>query len=375
MSLILIAGRSKDMSKKKDVIERIPSEINDNEISLKGYDILTYPADFTIEVLVGKWRKGEIHIPALQRKFIWNQTRASKLIESFLMGLPVPPVFFYLERDTNKLLVVDGHQRLASIAYFYSGVFGEPKAGIPDVPFELIGLDDKSPYLLATYEKLKSDDEAAFNRLNNSVMRSFVVKQIDPQDDTSIFQIFERLNTGGVILRPQEIRNCIYEGTFNTSLNNLNKYNHWRKIFGSSFEDKRKRDGELILRFFALFYKVPYKKPMKKFLNDFMKEHRRDLPAELEKFENLFKRTTDAVLRILGPKPFNLRTGLNAAVYDATFVAFARNLKNLSNHRKLKDKFEELTRNKAFLRLVSQHTTDEDNVPRRIRKAKKALFG
>jgi uncharacterized protein with ParB-like and HNH nuclease domain len=373
MSLILIPGRRKYMSE-SDAIQRIPSEVLDNQVSLKGYDILTYPADFTLEVLVGKWQKGEIKNPKLQRRFVWNQIRASKLIESFLMGLPVPPIFLYLDRD-NKLLVVDGHQRLASIAYFYSGEFGERKTGVTPVPFELIGLDEKSPYLLATYEKLKLENDAAYQKLNNSVMRSFVVKQIDPQDDTSIFQIFERLNTGGVFLRPQEIRNCIYEGPFNTALNALNKYDSWRKIFGSTFEDKRKRDAELILRFFALFHKSPYKRPMKKFLNDFMEEHRRATPEELEILEDLFKQTTDAVLRALGPKPFNLTTGMNAAVYDATFVAFARNLNNVTAHHKLREKFEELKGNKTFLKLVSQHTTDEDNVPKRIRKANRALFG
>ncbi|MGD0567423.1 MAG: DUF262 domain-containing protein [Candidatus Sulfotelmatobacter sp.] len=360
---------------KHDSIERIPSEISDSEVSLKGYDILTYPADFTLELLVGKWNKGEIKNPLLQRRFVWHQVRASKLIESFLMGLPVPPIFLYLERGTNKLLVVDGHQRLASIAFFYAGYFGERKPGVDDVPFELIGLDENSPYFLTTYKKLEADNQAAFNRLNNSVMRAFVVKQIDPDDDTSIFQIFERLNTGGVTLRGQEIRNCIYEGDFNTSLKKLNEYTPWRKIFGATTEDKRMRDRELILRFFALFYNSTYKKPMKKFLNDFMRDHRRDSPSELAKFETLFKQTADAVLRILGPKPFNLRTGLNAAVYDATFVAFAKNLRNIAAHHKVKLRFDDLTENKAFLKLVSQHTTDEDNVPKRIRKATRALFG
>jgi hypothetical protein len=80
--------------KQLELIELIPSEEFDSEI-------LSYPADFTLEVLVGKWKKQEINIPPLQRRFIWSQVRASKLIESFLMGLPVPPVFFYQERGTN----------------------------------------------------------------------------------------------------------------------------------------------------------------------------------------------------------------------------------------------------------------------------------
>src|ERR1022692_3557978 len=124
-----------------ELFEKIPSEEQDSEVSLQGYEILSYPADFTLEVLVDKWTKQEINIPPLQRRFIWSQARASKLIESFLMGLPVPPVFFYQERGTNKLLVVDGQQRLRSIVYFFGGQFGEPsnKAQEVPIPFTLIG--------------------------------------------------------------------------------------------------------------------------------------------------------------------------------------------------------------------------------------------
>jgi uncharacterized protein with ParB-like and HNH nuclease domain len=377
MLLKVTASRRKYMPKtSKDLIEKIESEQSDSEVSLHGYEILSYPADFTLEVLVGKWKKDEINVPLLQRRFIWSQVRASKLIESFLMGLPVPPVFFYQERGTNKLLVVDGHQRLRSIVYFFSGRFGEPTAGIDDIEFSLIGLDEKSPYLNVTYGRLKNNNEAAFNRLTNSVLRSFVVKQLDPQDDTSIFQIFERLNTGGVILQGQEIRNCIYEGPFNDSLNKLNKYGPWRNIFGSPTEDKRKRDVELVLRFLALFYSLnTYKKPMKKFLNDFMKLNRKAPAEKLSKFEELFKRTADAVIKYLGKKPFHLRAGLNAAVYDSTFTAFANNLDDIRRVRaQLKGNFEKLTTNDGYLKLVSSATTDEDVIPRRIKKAEKFLF-
>lgn len=376
--LIITPGRSRfEMPKGKDAIERIQSEESDNEVSLKGYEILTYPADFTLEGLVGKFKKNEIKIPSLQRKYIWNQTRASKLIESFLMGLPVPPVFFYLERGTNKLLVVDGHQRLRTIAYFFSGKFGEPTKTKESPQFSLIGLNEKSPYLGATYAAL-SKNTGAFNRLNNSVLRSFVVKQLEPNDDTSIFEIFERLNTGGVILQGQEIRNCIYTGPFNKLLNTLNKYQAWRSIFGSASEDKRKRDVELILRFFALHYTLDtYQKPMKGFLNDFMKKNRQPSAQELSEFENLFKKTCDAVLSHLGPKPFHIRAGLNAAVYDSTFTAFAQHLTRFDRRSSfgLKVKFNALIKKKNYVKYVSAATTDADVVPKRIRLANRALFG
>ncbi len=366
------------------LLEKIPSEERDSEVALQGYEILSYPADFTLEVLVGKWTKQEINIPPLQRRFIWSQARASKLIESFLMGLPVPPVFFYQERGTNKLLVVDGQQRLRSIAYFFSGKFGEPSDNAEGVPvFGLIGLDEKSPYLNATFKGPKGLKEEAFNKLNNSVLRSFVVKQLDPQDDTSIFQIFERLNTGGVILQGQEIRNCIYDGPFNNSLNKLNKYGPWRKIFGSIAEDKRKRDVELILRFLALFHMLhTYKKPMKQFLNTFMKVNRRAPPETVSAYEDLFKRTVDTVMGTIGEKPFHIHTGLNAAVYDSTFTVFARHLGALEGkfataktRSELKERFSQLTKTPAYLDLVSTGTTDEDIIPKRIKKADQVLFG
>jgi uncharacterized protein with ParB-like and HNH nuclease domain len=364
-----------------ELFERIASEQYDSEVSLQGYEILSYPADFTLEVLVGKWKKEEIKIPPLQRRFIWSQVRASKLIESFLMGLPVPPVFFYQERGTNKLLVVDGQQRLRSIVYFFAGKFGESDSKEGQVPFTLAGLSERSPYFETTYQKLRDGNEEAFNKLNNSVLRSFVVKQIDPQDDTSIFQIFERLNTGGVILQGQEIRNCIYDGTFNDSLNELNKYVPWRKIFGSP-EDKRKRDIELILRFLALFYsRKTYEKPMKQFLNTFMKVNRRALADKIAEFENLFRSTCDAVIAALGEKPFHIHTGLNAAVYDSIFTVFAGNLDTFAadystdkSRSKLRERFEELTKNPAYIKLTSTGTTDEDIIPKRIKKAEKALF-
>jgi hypothetical protein len=364
-------------------LESIESELYDSEVSLKGYDILSYPADFTLEVLVDKWKKQEVNIPPLQRRFIWSQVRASKLIESFLMGLPVPPVFFYLERGTNKLLVVDGQQRLRSIAYFFSGLFGDGDEKIKPPVFNLIGLSEKSPYFEATYKSLKDHNESAFNKLNNSVLRSFVIKQIDPDDDTSIFQIFERLNTGAVSLEGQEIRNCIYDGTFSKSLNVLNALPQWRKVFGSPTEDKRKRDSELILRFLALFYnRQSYKKPMKQFLNTFMKDHRRAVQTTIDMYETLFRRTTDAVVAILGEKPFHIHAGLNAAVYDSVFTAFAINLERIdseygdvASRSLVTDKYRRLTDDPSYLKLVSTGTTDEEIIPDRIKKATETLFG
>ena len=121
---------------------------------------------------------------------------------------------------------------------------------------------------------------------------------------------------------------------------------------------------------------------MKQFLNTFMKVHRRATPEKIAEFDDLFQKTCDAVISTLGEKPFHVHTGLNAAVYDSIFTVFASNLAALAteytterSRSKLRTRFEELTKNPAYIKLTSTGTTDEDIIPKRIKKADKALFG
>lgn len=370
------------MVKNDKFIETAPDEEEEIDAPPQPYEILTYPADFTLEGLVLKVGNDEIRNAPGQRGFVWKQPAASKLIESFLLGLPVPPVFFYQDRD-GKLLVVDGQQRLRSITSFFSGWFGDKEAGDKVVPFELVGLHPKSPFLGATFQSLKDTDEQVFNRFKNAVLRAFVMKQIDPADDTSIFQVFERLNTGGMVLQGQEIRNCIYEGGFNGLLKELNMLDIWRQIVGRKAVDKRMRDVELVLRFFALFYDVrKYKKPMKLFLNTFMKTRRNLLKETQEEFTDLFSHTAMTVVKYLGPKPFHIRRGLNAAVYDSVFTAFARRRDNFgggkdtpANIARVQENYARLLEDEDYNLWVSRATTDRDVVPRRLDKAEQILFG
>lgn len=229
-------------------IEQLPSEEDDRQAGPLAYELLTYPADFTLEVLTNKFIAGEITIPPMQRRFVWTQPQSSRLIESFLLGLPVPPIYLYAKHRTELLLVVDGQQCLRSIAYFFSGLFGEEDRERRSV-FRL-KLDEKSKYNNRTFDDL---EEAERRRLKNAVLRSFVMKQINPADDMRIYHVFERLNTGGTLLSPQKVRNCIYDGSFNALLHELNLNSNWRAIVGKADVDKRFRDIELILRFLALW--------------------------------------------------------------------------------------------------------------------------
>jgi len=348
--------------------ERIKSEEEDYESAPPTYEINTYPADFTLEVLHQKWKNGDIEIPRFQRQFVWKQVQASKLIESFLIGLPVPAVFLYTERKSQKFLVIDGQQRLRSIFYFFEGFFGEEQKGKRTI-FQLKGLSDKSTYL---DKKFTDFDEADQRKLWNCVLRSFIVQQLDPDDDTSIYHIFERLNTGGTLLANQEIRNCVYRGSLNELLHKLNALPAWRSIVGKPHPDSRQKDVELILRFFALLDHSHYQKPMKDFLSKFMKAHRESGQNVLRQFRKLFTTTCTAIVDHLGGKPFHIYAGLNSAVFDCVMVSFANNFDTIPQD--IKQRYEGLIHDDAFLRNIISATTDEDVVKSRFQLAEKKLF-
>ena len=349
--------------------ERLRSEDDDYESAPPDYEINTYPADFTLEVLHQKWKAKDIEIPPFQRQFVWRQIQASKLIESFLVGLPVPAVFLYAERKSQKFLVIDGQQRLRSVFYYFEGFFGEEKKGKRDV-FQLKGLSEKSRYAGKLFEDLEDADK---RRLRNSVLRSFIVQQLDPGDDTSIYHLFERLNTGGTLLANQEIRNCVYRGSFNELIHDLNATAEWRSILGKPEPDSRQKDVELILRFYGLLDITHYSKPMKDFLSRFMKANRDPSPIVLAKFKSLFVDTCRAVIRSLGERPFHVRAGLNTAVFDSVMVAFAHNLSCIPAN--IKDRYGMLLRDEGYVKHTSSGTTDEDVVKSRFETAARILAG
>jgi hypothetical protein len=396
------------MSNERSPLQEIGSEKEDENASLRPYLIQTFPADFTLEVLVDKWVKKEIRKEGFQRRYIWEIDRASKLIESFLLGLPVPPVYLYKDRKDAGLLIVDGHQRLRTIAYFFSGWFGDEEEMDPKkiVPFKLVGLHEDSPYSGASFASIANTDPVAFNNFKNSVLRSFLMQQIEPDDDTSMFEIFSRLNTGGITLHPQEIRNCVCAGVFNENLKKLNENLAWRQIFGVKKEDKRMRDVELILRFLALYGDVKsYKKPMKDFLNKFMDSRKRRpvareedseavkktiatkakaYDAEQLKFASLFQKTAELVLKYLGAKPFHVKSGLNAAAFDSIFTAFAKHFAHLEvdvvnptprEIAQVRERYSALLHDENYQAWIYSSTTDKEVVPNRINIAQAVLFG
>tara|TARA_B110000908_G_scaffold113457_1_gene133120 strand:- start:389 stop:1474 length:1086 start_codon:yes stop_codon:yes gene_type:complete len=350
-----------------DGLEDIQSESNDLEATPAEYEVITYPADFTLEGLVSKFKKGSMTVPGFQRNYVWNIKQASKLIESFLLGLPVPAIFLFTDEAKQEQLVIDGQQRLMTVVYFLDGYFGEPDSNGRRKVFKLTGLNERSPYYNKAYADLEESNQAAFNKLNDSVLRAFVIKQITPNGNTSVYHIFERLNTGGTQLVGQEIRNCVYHGSFNDLLCELNSYENWRSIFGSTAPHRRQKDVELILRFFAFYENGHnYVRPIKDFMSNYMRKNQEISDEKRFELENLFKKTCDSVIETLGEKPFHIWSGLNVAAYDSTFTTLATHGFN-PNLAKL---YSELKKDEDFIKGVRGATADESIVESRMRLAK-----
>lgn len=348
------------MSESEDWVVEQTEESEEDEQDVITYQINYYPADLTLRGYLDKWKSGQLKIPPYQRSYVWDRVKASKLIESFLLGLPVPGVFLYKERETNKLQVIDGQQRILSVVRFFKNEFDENIFRLKNVNPKWEG---------RTYEEL---DEADRFQLDDTVLRATVIQQLDPDDDSSVFHIFERLNTGGINLNPMEIRKCVYSGAHFVLLEELNQLDDWRKIIGQPKPDKRLRDTELILRVLALIHSwESYKKPMKQFLNEYLKfgEKLQDNQKQqfLQETKDQFSALCKFVIAQLGEKPFHLRGRLNYSVMDSIMVAAnSARLKQVNN---LRERCERLIQDKEYLDWVTKDTSDEKIVSSRVRRA------
>ncbi len=350
-------------------LEPIGSEDEDYQSAPPDYQVATYPADYTLDGLHRKWQLGELIVPDFQRKFVWTQAQASKLIESFLVGLPVPAVFFYRERESKKFLVIDGQQRLKSTFFFFEGYFGLERSGRRPV-FRLKGLSESSRFFERTFDELAEENQ---RELRDSVLRAFIVQQLNPQDDTSMYHIFERLNTGGTLLANQEVRDCVYHGKFSQFLGELNELDSWREILGKPKPDPRKRDLELALRFLAMRDSRSYTHPMKDYLSRFMYKNRSPSAEMCDGSRHVFERTCEAVVSGLGERPFHIRRGLNAAVFDSVMCAFSNHLGQVPQD--IRGRYKALISDPDFDKNTRQSTTNVDVVRGRLRQAETRLFG
>ena len=211
-------------------------------------------------------------------------------------------------------------------------------------------------------------------KLENSVLRAINIRQLSPKEEnTSIYHIFERLNTGGTPLTPQEIRNVVFRGDFLKALKKLNEDKNWRIIIGKKAPDKHQKDIELILRAFAIAnYLSTYEKPMKEFLNNAANNNKKILSKEVEKFIEDFPKATKIIADKIGNKPFNVRGPLNNSAFDSIFCSIINNLDHIPED--LGMRYVQLLLDQKFIDFTSIGTTDTKTVKDRYAYVKSKLI-
>jgi hypothetical protein len=332
------------------------------DVPVKKFQITSYGADYTVDSLVKRMNANAFKIPTFQRRFVWTLKHSSKFIESLLMGLPVPGIFLYKQPD-NKHLVVDGQQRLRTLQAFYGGTLGDKK-------FRLSGV--REPWAGKAFEDLDPSDRL---KLDDSIVHATIFQQDVPADvQDSIYFVFERINTGGIRLSPQEIRNCINEGAFINLIKQLNEDQNWRSVFGPP--NKRAKDQELIVRFLAMFLKgKKYARPMAKFLNDFSAEMNNETVGKLKGAATIFRRTIELVNESIGERAFRPVRALNAAVFDAVMTGLAVRLAQSPPPTPVavRRAYDKLLRDEKFQQGWLRSTADEETVKLRLSLASKAF--
>lgn len=333
-------------------------ELDDDDVV---YQITTSGADFDVDGLVKRFDRGSIYRPEFQRNFVWTWPQASKFIESILLGLPIPSVFLFREEETQKLLIVDGLQRLTTLHAFKKG-----RLPHNDRVFKL--KDVKPRFEGKTLEDLEEEDQ---RRFEDSIIHAMIIQQMAPDDsNSSVFHIFERLNSNGTPLQPQEMRAAVYHGSFQTMLGTANGNKAWREIFGP--KHKRAKDQELILRFLALrFSRDTYSRPMKGFLNTFMASNRNKPEDELGEFISVFSSAIERSYKALGKQAFRLTRSMNVAFFDALMVAISENPD--ADADAIAAASKALADDDSFIQLAGEATSNESNVLGRIEKAKEVL--
>ncbi len=278
--------------------------------------VVSQPYDLSIQTLVEQIDdKGLVLATDFQRNYVWDDAKASRLIESLLLNIPIP-VCYFAEDENGTYEVVDGHQRLHSIWRYLKGDFS-----------------------LRTLTELKQHKGLRFLRLPPGTQRDLQRRTIrcvvfSRESDRDLkFDVFERLNTNAVSLNAQELRNCIYRGQLNVLLKELVLEPEFRRALGRRQPDPRMRDHELVLRFLALDSEIRrYKPPLKKVLNNFMETNRAMDPAAVEAMRASFVSTIRSVTAVFGGAAFRrigatgarLDDNVNRALFDAQMLCFSR---------------------------------------------------
>ena len=344
--------------------------------------IFTLQTDAQVESLHGKWKRGKLDIqPDFQRQFVWDNVKCSRLIESALLGIPLPIVYLSEDKD-GKESVIDGQQRLTAFFSFIDGKF-------PD--------DGRDFHLskLKVFDNLNGKFFREIDELYQDKIRYCTIRTITfrKESDTQLrFEIFERLNTGAVALNEQELRNCVYRGEYNRLLKELAQDKDFMYLVGLKREEKRMKDVELVLRFASFYHStyLRYSPPMKKFLNEDMEKYQNMSEKDKGELRTAFKNTVTIIRSLLdthafkrfykgsqkNPNSYWETKKFNASLYDILMYSFANADKNTvyQNLDSLREALIDLMVNdEEFINSIELSTSSIQAVTKRFDKWRHAV--
>ncbi|WP_373728275.1 DUF262 domain-containing protein [Bacteroides heparinolyticus] len=354
-----------DTSSEQD--KRITYPFNPNDIEIE-----TPP--FTIGYLIDRMEHGEINMNTdFQREGnLWTEEKQSRLIESILLGLPLPA--FYFDTANKEWDIIDGLQRCCSIENF-----------CVKKTLRLKGLE-----FLAEKDGKKYLEGLGFDDLDRELQRSIITRPITvnliKRAPRSIrFILFKRLNTGGLELTPQEIRNAVYQGYATNTIESMAKLSEFIQTTGGKISTSRMQDRDFVSRFVA-FYLIDYSK-YQPGLDDFINRSMDLLEKEDAKdIENKFKKALNLSYKIFEEDAFRKRTDtndkrrpINKAYFEVITVFFAKLSESeekllLENKEILKNNLIELIKNDRYSNALSRGTGTKDSVNIRFSWFEQVLF-
>ncbi len=367
----------------KNILQEIKAEAEDFYSDDDLFKISSWGADLSFRELIERYEEGELLKPELQRKYVWDKTEASRFIDSLLLGLPVPSIFL-AKTENEKLLIIDGYQRIMTVHDYVKGIFsGDGKV------FKLVNSTKvNSRWRGKAFAELNESEQ---RKIRNTTIHAIIFVQQQPDNDnTSLYQVFERINTSGRTLFPQEIRNCVYQGNFNNLLFELNKIEQWRTLFGQPTEDQRMRDVELILRFFALsspeFNEIVREQiSLKKFLNQYMAKYKNINEADTKIFRDRFFNALTFIHNNIGENAFNnisatipdkFSPNFSPTIFDSIMIATDALLTNKVDIdiKQINNKRKALLQNSDYRSYITQETMRVATIKNRISKVKTSLY-
>lgn len=350
-------------------IDRIKDRFSDAQDRL-----VKQASDLSLESISNMVEGGAIDLePQFQRRKRWSKKQQSSLIESFLLNIPVPPVYL-AENEYGEFSVIDGKQRINSIYNFMEG------------GLKLKDLEEFDLIEGFKFSELPGPLQNAL-RVRPYLRVITLLKQSDP---TLKYEVFNRLNKGGEQLEPQEIRNVAYRGRLNDTIYELSKNGFLRQQLKidskSSSAYEKMKDAEMVLRYFMLLeewddFSGSYRDSM----DEFMEKHQNDNESKIKEFELSFEKSIRACESIWGRKAFKRpgrngwRNQLISGMYDAQMIGCSlvdkKTIRKASQNRdyfigETKRIYEE---DEDFETSVRKATNTPNRVVYRIEKIKELL--